>query len=228
VLKMSRFFAVLGAVLVLAAVGGFLALKASPSGTSTWGDGADWGDGAEVTGYAASTIDGQTSGAVSVKLNGVSAARIDQLVERLPPASVTSVCAENAQVYRITFTPGTGSRQGLKVIGYRCGDLVVEVPSRGLSSDRVDRNCALLSAVRRLLPARATELQSSGCPGHDRLLARTSSRKQHGDRDGSGPKTPRHQRPDRPNRRGTGKKGTGGAPGASKGHDEKQPGHRLV
>jgi len=141
---------------------------------------------------------------------------------------VINVCAKNTQLYRIAFTAGAGTRQRLKVIGYRCGDLVVEVPSRGLTSDRVDRNCALLSAVRRLLPARATEIQSSGCPSHDRLLVRTSSRKHHGRRDGSGLRTdrsPRHQRPDP---RETRRKGTDGAPGASKSHDDKKPGHRSL
>jgi hypothetical protein len=190
VLKMSRFFAALGAVLVVAAVGGFLALKASPAGTSPWGDRA------EVTGYAASNGDGQASGAVSVDLDGALAARIGQLAARLPPANVTSRCAENAEAYRITFTADAGPKRRMSVIGYRCGELVVEVPSRGLSSDRVDRNCALLLAVRRLLPARLTEIQAGSCAGHGRLLAGMSARGRQGGRDRVGlDPSPRDPRP---------------------------------
>jgi len=218
---MSRFFAVLGAVLVVAAVGGFLALKASPAETSPWGDRA------EITSYGASSSGGKTSAAVSVEVNGVSAARIDQLVERLPPANLTNICAENAQLYRIIFTVGGGTRQRLQVIGYRCGELVVEVPSRGLTSDRVDRDCALLSAVRRLLPARAGEIQAGSCAGRGRLLAGVSwPGLRGGGREGSltqADRLPRRPLPDRHKTRST---GTGSAPRASKSHDEKVPGQR--
>ena len=47
--------------------------------------------------------------------------------------------------------------------GYQCHNLVVEVPLHGLTEDRIDRDCALLSAVRRLLPARATATHSGTC-----------------------------------------------------------------
>jgi hypothetical protein len=221
-LKMTRFTAVLGTVLVAAALGGFLALEESPAGTSTSGDRT------EVTGYAASGIGGQRPDAISVNLDGAAAARIEQLAERLPPAVVTNTCAENAEAYRITFTGGAGTKQGLNVIGYRCGELVVEVPSRGRTSDRVDRNCALLSAVRRLLPARVTEIQASSCAGHVRLLAGVSSRGRQGGRDSTPHGVDRFPGHPRGGHQRTGGTGTGSAPGASKSHDEKEPSQRQL
>jgi hypothetical protein len=47
--------------------------------------------------------------------------------------------------------------------GYWCNNLVVEVPLHGLTEDRIDRDCTLLSAVRRLLPARAITTHSGTC-----------------------------------------------------------------
>ena len=219
-LKMTGFTAALGTVLVVAALGGFLALEESPAGTSTSGDQT------EVTGYAASGIGGRAPDAISVNLDGAAAARIEQLAERLPPAVVTSICAENAQVYRITFTAGAGAKPGLNVIGYRCGELVVEVPSRGRTSDRVDRNCALLSAVRRLLPARVTEIQPGSCGGHARLLAGVSSPGRQGGRDRAPHGVDRFPRQLPRGHQRTGSTGTVSAPGASKSHDEKEPSQR--
>ena len=47
--------------------------------------------------------------------------------------------------------------------GYWCNNLVVEVPLHGRTEDRVDRDCTLLSAVRRLLPASAIATHSGTC-----------------------------------------------------------------
>ena len=154
-----RVLAVVGAVLVVAAVGGFLLLKTSPMGPSSWSDRA------QVTGYATSNVSGRTSGAVSVDLDGASAARIDTIVEGLPRATLQSICAENAQEYHITFSAdaGKGVRQGFALTGYWCNNLVVEVPLHGLTVDRVDRDCTLLSAVRRLLPASAIATHTGTC-----------------------------------------------------------------
>jgi hypothetical protein len=157
--KNNRSIAALVTVLVVAGFGGFFLLKASPAGPPMAQDRA------RVTGYAKSSISGQTSGAVSVELNGASAARIDQLAEGLPPASLAATCEQNTQVYRIAFTAGAAAKTGLDVTGYGCGYLVVEVPARGRPTDRIDRKCTLLSAVRRLLPATATATQreSASC-----------------------------------------------------------------
>ena len=75
------------------------------------------------------------------------------------------ICAENAQEYRISFTVGAvaGGRQGFGLTGYGCNNLVVEVLSHGSTLDRIDRDCALFAAVRRLLPARAIATHSGTC-----------------------------------------------------------------
>ena len=156
-----RILAVVAVVLVVAGVGGFFMLKESAPGPLTWADRA------QVTGYAASTIRGRTSGAVSVDLDGASAARIDTIVEGLPRANLQYICAENAQEYHITFSAdaraGAGVKQGFDLTGYWCNNLVVEVPLHGPTEDRIDRDCTLLSAVRRLLPASAIATHSGTC-----------------------------------------------------------------
>ena len=75
------------------------------------------------------------------------------------------ICAENEQEYRIAFTAdaGAGVKQGFGLTGYWCNNLVVETLSHGTTMDRIDRDCALLAAVRRLLPARATATQAGTC-----------------------------------------------------------------
>ena len=154
-----RILAVVAVVLVVAGVGGFFMLKESAPGPLTWSDRA------EVTGYATSKVGGHTSGAVSVDLAGASAARIDAIVEGLPRATLRYICAENAQEYHITFSAeaGAGVRQGFALTGYWCNNLVVEVPLDGPTVDRIDRDCALLAAVRRLLPAKAIATHAGTC-----------------------------------------------------------------
>jgi len=167
-----RILAVVAVVLVVAGVGGFLMLKESAPGPLTWSDRA------RVTGYATSTIRGHTSGAVSVNLDGAAAARIDTIVEGLPRANLQYICAENAQEYHITFSAdaGAGVRQGFDLTGYWCNNLVVEVPLHGRTEDRVDRDCTLLSAVRRLLPASAIATHSGTCAHADGRLFLAASR----------------------------------------------------
>jgi hypothetical protein len=169
-----RILAVVAVVLVVAGVGGFLMLKESAPGPLTWSERA------RVTGYATSTIRGRTSGAVSVDLDGASAARIDAIVEGLPRANPRYVCAENTQEYHITFSAdagaGAGVKQGFDLTGYWCNNLVVEVPLHGRTEDRVDRDCTLLSAVRRLLPASAIATHSGTCAHADGRLFLAVSR----------------------------------------------------
>jgi hypothetical protein len=86
-----RILAAVGVVLMVAAVGGFFLLKESAAGPLTWADRA------QVTGYATTSASGHPSGAVSVELDGASAARIDTIVEGLPRTNLRYICAENAQ-----------------------------------------------------------------------------------------------------------------------------------
>jgi hypothetical protein len=169
----TRVIAVVGVVLVVAGVGGFFWLKESAVGPTTALDRA------QVTGYATSNIRGQTSGAVSVDLDGTSAARIDQIVQGLPRANPQYICAENPREYRISFTAaaGAGTWRGFGLTGYGCGNLVVEVPSHGRPVERIDRSCALLRAVRRLLPASAIATHSGPCaPASARLFVASPGR----------------------------------------------------
>jgi hypothetical protein len=167
-----RILAVAAVVLVVAGVGGFFMLKESAPGPLIWADRA------QVTGYATSTMKGYTSGAVSVDLDGASAARIDAIVKGLPRANLRYICAENAQEYHITFSAdaGAGVRKGFALTGYWCNNLVVETLSHGTTMDRIDRDCALLAAVRRLLPARATATHAGVCAHANGRLFLAASR----------------------------------------------------
>jgi hypothetical protein len=148
-------------VVVAALAGVFLGLEGNSSGTAKPGNlvqAARTVDEALVTGYASSPLTGRPSGPVSVVLRGASAARIDALVQGLQVDNSTLVCAEEAQLYQINFAALAGVKQGSDVMGYQCGGLVV-VTSGGKTVTRIDRNCALLAAVRRLLPETATATQ---------------------------------------------------------------------
>jgi len=107
-----------------------------------------------VTGYVKSSLIGQPSGPVSVLVRGASAARLYRLVEGLRLAKGFP-CAENAQMYQITFNSVAAT---VNVTGYECGG-EVDVSSRGKFASRTDKACTLLSAVRRVLPATATATQ---------------------------------------------------------------------
>ena len=61
---------------------------------------------------------------------------------------------ENIRVYQLDFTHVAGAKQGFEVAGYECANLV-DITSGGKTVTRVDGKCALLNAVRRLLPATA-------------------------------------------------------------------------
>jgi hypothetical protein len=116
-------------------------------------------DQARLTGYATSNMFGQMTGAVSVAVRGAPAARLDRLAEALPLANPATICAENWELYRLTFTAIAGAERGLGVTGYACGQLVmITAPGQPVSL-RIDVHNALLAAVRRLLPASAIATQ---------------------------------------------------------------------
>jgi hypothetical protein len=110
-------------------------------------------DKARLTGYASATVMGGPSGPISVALQGASVARLDQLVQGLQKWTGAS-CMENIQLYRVDFTQVAGARRGFQVAGDQCANLVY-ITSDGKTVTRVDGKCALLTAVRRLLPATA-------------------------------------------------------------------------
>jgi hypothetical protein len=110
-------------------------------------------DRARLTGYASATVVGGGSGPVSVALPGASVARLDQLVQGLQKWTGAN-CMENIQLYRIDFTQVAGAKRSFQVAGEQCANLVY-ITSGGKTVIRVDGKCALLTAVRRLLPATA-------------------------------------------------------------------------
>jgi hypothetical protein len=159
--KKNRASGVTGALVAVAVAGVFLGLEgcsAAAAKPSNLRQAAVPVDEARVTGYVSSPLTGRPSGPVSVVLRGAPAARIDALVKGLQVDNSMLVCAEEAQLYQINFTAVAGVKQGSDVMGYQCGGFVV-VTSDGKTVTRIDRNCTLLSAVRRLLPKTATATQ---------------------------------------------------------------------
>jgi hypothetical protein len=110
-------------------------------------------DKARLTGYSSASVSGGSSGPVSVALHGASVARLDQLVNGLQKWTGAS-CVENIQLYQVDFTYVAGVKRGFQVAGDQCANLVY-ITSDGKTVTRVDGKCALLTAVRRLLPATA-------------------------------------------------------------------------
>ena len=158
-MKKIGIIAVTGAVLLVAvALGVFSWLGGNSAGTAASEDRA------LLTGYASSPLNAGPSGPVSVVLRGASAARIDRLVSGLQVTNAP-MCVEMPPLYQINFTAVAGAKQGFDVTGYYCGGFVF-ITSGGKTATRIDRNCALLSAVRRLLPATATATQrmTPPCP----------------------------------------------------------------
>ena len=162
-LKKNRVSAVTGALAVAVAVGavclgveGCTAGTAKPAGPGQAVpsvDAARSADKARLTGYASATVSGGGSGPISVVLRGASAARLDQLINGLQKWTGVS-CMENIQLYQLDFTQIAGAKRGLEVAGDQCANLVY-ITSNGRTVTKVDGNCALLTAVRRLLPATA-------------------------------------------------------------------------
>jgi hypothetical protein len=123
-------------------------------------------DEARVTGYASTNVTEPSgagpTGAVSVVLHGASAAHIDQLINGLQKYT-GSGCMESVQLYQIDFNHVGGGKQGFDVAGYDC-EALVSITSDGKTVTLTDVNCALLSAVRHLLPATAIATQRTTPP----------------------------------------------------------------
>jgi hypothetical protein len=115
---------------------------------------------AQVTGYVTSFPSmAQPAGPVAVTVHGAPAAGLYQIIQGLRGSSGAD-CMENAQLYQITYASGTGT---VDVAGYECGGFVT-ITSDGKTTDWTDRNCTLLSAVRRVVPATATATHQPGVP----------------------------------------------------------------
>jgi hypothetical protein len=122
-------------------------------------------DKARLTGYALASVSGGSSGPITVALKGASVARLDQLVSRLQKWTGAS-CVENIQLYQLDFTQVAGAKRSFEVAGEQCANLVY-ITSDGKTVTKVDGKCALLTAVRRLLPATAKATRQLTPPNCD-------------------------------------------------------------
>jgi len=119
---------------------------------------------ATVTGFKSGSPASRSAGPVTVILPGAAAAGLDQVVNGLP-AGGSMDCMENVLLYAITFAL-SGSRTTIDVAGYACV-AAVQVTEDGKTTLRTDSRCALLAAVRDVLPAGAvmTQRAVAGCDG---------------------------------------------------------------
>jgi hypothetical protein len=117
-------------------------------------------DQAQVTGYVTSFPSmARPSGPISVTVHGAPAAGLYRIIQGLRGSSGAN-CMENAQLYQISYASAKGT---VDVAGYQCGGFVT-ITADGKTTDWTDRNCTLLSAVRRVVPATATATQQPGTP----------------------------------------------------------------
>jgi hypothetical protein len=145
--------ALAGIFLGLAGCTAATAKPADPAPTAKSVDAMQSADKARLTGYASASLSGGSSRPISVALHGASVARLDQLINGLQKWTGTS-CMENIQLYQVNFTYVAGAKRDFQVAGDQCANLVY-ITSDGKTVTRVDGKCALLTAVRRLLPASA-------------------------------------------------------------------------
>jgi hypothetical protein len=123
---------------------------------------------AEVTGFAyVGFIGVAPSGPVTVRITGVESSRLALLVGQLPSVpQYQAHCEEGlGLMYRIAFGAGAAGQSKTVVEGYQCDAAVTVTVAGHASSWRRDSTCALLRAVRHVLPgrAKATRSLSIGC-----------------------------------------------------------------
>ncbi len=126
---------------------------------------------AEVTGFAVESdpAGGQPSGPVTVRITGMEASRLAQLVRQLPsiPQSQADCIDGLGLTYQIAFGAGLVAQPKAVVEGYACDAAVTVTVSGHASSWRRDATCELFQAVRQILPvqAKATQTFAIGCAG---------------------------------------------------------------
>ncbi len=126
------------------------------------------GPAGEVTGFTSFGF--SPYGPVTVRITQSQAHGLALLVGQLSPIAQSQVdCHEPlGLMYRIVFDAGSVARRREVVDGYRC-DAGVRVTLAGEPSSWLrDANCALIRAVRRVLPgrAKATRNLTIGCASH--------------------------------------------------------------
>jgi hypothetical protein len=121
---------------------------------------------ADVTGFASARGPALAGSSlyrpVTVRVVGADARMLAQLVNQLPPVAQSQVHCEEplGLVYRIAFRAGSVAPSREVVTGYECAAAVTVAVAGKPISWRQDASCALIRAVRHLLPARAKATQS--------------------------------------------------------------------
>jgi hypothetical protein len=126
---------------------------------------------AEVTGFTSIPVGpaaaSPPSGPVTVRVAGKEASRLAQLVSQLPsvPQSQVTCIEPPGLTYRIVFGASSVTQSKEVVEGFLCAaGVTVAVAGKAISWRR-DAKCALIRAVRHVLPDRAKATQSllPGC-----------------------------------------------------------------
>jgi hypothetical protein len=127
---------------------------------------------AEVTGFTSIPVGpagSPPSGPVTVRVAGNEASRLAQLVSQLPsvPQSQVTCVEPPGLIYRIVFGADSVAQSKEVVEGYLCAAAVTVAVAGKAISWRRDAKCALIRAVRHVLPDRAKATQSllPGCGG---------------------------------------------------------------
>jgi len=156
------FWLLMVVVLVTIGIGVAIESASAPSGGPVAP--APVGETAEVTGFTSTPLDNPSSGPISVQLDTTRANEVAAVLDALPLGPQPS-CMEDALLYRIVFRPSPGARPNYEADGYACvAAVLVKITGRS-STPRRDANCALIDAVRRLLPRKAVGTQRAvvGC-----------------------------------------------------------------
>lgn len=117
---------------------------------------------ATLTGFRTVSAAFGAVGPVTVALDPQQSARLARLVNALP-LGPESFCAEDAEVFSISFVVQNASGGSYQVTGSLCGRavrLTVDGAARPLLSDA---GCSLFDAVRALLPSSAAGSRGAGC-----------------------------------------------------------------
>jgi hypothetical protein len=108
----------------------------------------------EVTGFSRSSAMEGSSGPVTVRLDNGQAAAIRRVFNALPRGPEV-LCMEDSLLFEIAIRAKAGSPPLFKADGYECGGTVFVTEHGRTLPSLYDRNCSLLRAVAKLLPAKA-------------------------------------------------------------------------
>lgn len=119
--------------------------------------------GATVTGPRSAPITNRATGAVRVHVGAREATHLASLAKKLPSGVMD--CHENRVLYRITFLTTSSGIGAETITGWRCvAGVSIALGSSTIVETRRDANCALVDAVRGVLPRSAVAAQKLTVP----------------------------------------------------------------